>query len=175
MRIILLLIVLREFMCSPLYMIRTQLICCLYSIRAKLQSATSQQILYTSDTLAEATSDIAHFFPNNKVATSEMNDFTQEHQLMPFDVSHLGVSLSDLTWLQDHEIGKGSSNPEHGSAGLDTGASEEYQELHQQVVEPLNALRLLNDEYVESLPESVRKEVLQRRLELDLAEARSGP
>lgn len=95
---------------------------------------------------------------------------------MLFDVSYLGVSLKDLTWLEDHETGENqaAATTVRDSDGLEHQvASTADRELRRHVEEePLRALRLLKDAYIESLPEQMRSDILLRRQELDLAQAR---
>lgn len=93
---------------------------------------------------------------------------------MPFDVSYLGTSLGDLTWLSDHETGaiQEDATTVYASDGsnlqVDSASDREMRRLVE--LEPLNALHLLNDEDMERLPAQMRQDILQRRQELKLAD-----
>lgn len=114
--------------------------------------------------------DIAHFFPYDKEATTEMNSIGREHQLMPFDVKYLGASLGDLTWLTDHETGAKQEADvtvyaaDGSKIQVEPSAVRETRRIVAQ--DPLRALNLLSNAYIESLPESMRMEIMQRRQEL---------
>lgn len=147
--------------------------------------------------------DIAYFFPDDAALTNEMNHMESsrgmllhaEHPLMPFDVEYLGVSLDNITWLSSLEkdttvkamdigevIDSSGGNDEAPAVGNDR-PSALHNDLEKNLKEgPLilfsntvgySSNTGLNDDFLESLPEAMRNEVLRKRKEAELAYARA--
>jgi hypothetical protein len=88
---------------------------------------------------------------------------------MPFDVTHLGIALENLTWLEDHErfvdpedaYDDGHDQAQQHGRGLQRAANDK--DLQN---EPLQTLLRLNDDDIRSLSLELRQQVEERLHEL---------
>lgn len=139
---------------------RRKLLC---SIRAKYGISATRNAVYSSRNLDEANRDISFFFPQ---AQGNVGIET-EHRLMDFDVSDLypEVPLSSMSWLNPHERGQVETMED---SIMHTETDEDI------LTEPALALRMLTDEYIQGLSESVRHAVQERIQILDEAADAGG-
>lgn len=131
-------------------------ICC--SIRAKHGISTIRNAVYASRNLDEANRDISFFFPRAQGNVG----MDKEHRLMDFDVSDLDpeIQLSSMSWLDPHEREQ-ADMPEDSTM---------HREIDEDVLtEPALGLRMLTDEYILGLSDTVRQAVQERLQILDEA------